>query len=111
MKICRGNTKTTKYEHILPKLAEIEDSREVDGVLVMINTVGGDVSCGLALAEMIASLSKTNGIPCNRRQPFYRSPSGRCDGLLLYRTHRDDDDTSGQNVGNRDRRCSDIRLF
>ena len=53
-----GNTKTTKYEHILPKLAEIEDSREVDGVLVMINTVGGDVSCGLALAEMIASLSK-----------------------------------------------------
>lgn len=53
-----GNTKTTKYEHILPKLAEIEDNNEVDGVLVMINTVGGDVSCGLALAEMIASLSK-----------------------------------------------------
>lgn len=53
-----SNTKTTKYEHILPKLAEIEDSREVDGVLVLINTVGGDVSCGLALAEMLASLSK-----------------------------------------------------
>lgn len=53
-----SNTKTTKYEHILPKLAEIEDSREVDGMLVLINTVGGDVSCGLALAEMISSLSK-----------------------------------------------------
>lgn len=53
-----SNTKTTKYEHILPKLAEIEDSRQVDGILVLINTVGGDVSCGLALAEMIASLSK-----------------------------------------------------
>lgn len=53
-----SNTKTTKYEHILPKLAEIEDSREVDGLLMLINTVGGDVSCGLALAEMIASLSK-----------------------------------------------------
>ena len=53
-----GNTKTTKYEHILPKLAEIEDSTEVEGVLVLINTVGGDVSCGLALAEMVASLSK-----------------------------------------------------
>lgn len=53
-----GNTKTTKYEHILPKLAEIEESGEVEGVLVLINTVGGDVSCGLALAEMIASLSK-----------------------------------------------------
>ena len=53
-----GATKTTKYEHILPKLAEIEDSDTADGVLVLINTVGGDVSCGLALAEMIASLSK-----------------------------------------------------
>ena len=52
------NAKTTKYEHILPKLAEIEDSDTADGVLVLINTVGGDVSCGLALAEMIASLSK-----------------------------------------------------
>lgn len=53
-----GNTKTTKYEHILPKLAEIEDSTDVDGMLVLINTVGGDVSCGLALAEMVSSLSK-----------------------------------------------------
>ena len=53
-----GNTKTTKYEHILPKLAEIEESGDVEGVLILINTVGGDVSCGLALAEMIASLSK-----------------------------------------------------
>lgn len=53
-----SNSKTTKYEHILPKLAEIEDSKEVDGLLMLVNTVGGDVSCGLALAEMIASLSK-----------------------------------------------------
>lgn len=52
------NTKTTKYEHVLPKLAEIEDSVEVDGVLVLLNTVGGDVESGLAIAEMIASLSK-----------------------------------------------------
>lgn len=53
-----GSTKTTKYEHILPKLAEVEDDKDIHGVLVLINTVGGDVSCGLALAEMIASLSK-----------------------------------------------------
>lgn len=53
-----GTSKTTKYEHILPKLAAIEDDKETDGVLVLINTVGGDVSCGLALAEMLASLSK-----------------------------------------------------
>lgn len=53
-----GSTKTTKYEHILPELAKVEDDKEIGGVLVLINTVGGDVSCGLALAEMLASLSK-----------------------------------------------------
>ncbi len=53
-----ATSKTTKYEHVLPKLAEIEDSMEYDGVLVIINTVGGDVESGLAMAEMIASLSK-----------------------------------------------------
>lgn len=50
--------KTTKYEHILPQLAAIEDSKDVDGVLILINTVGGDVEAGLAIAEMIASISK-----------------------------------------------------
>ena len=53
-----NNSKTTKYEHILPKLAIIEDSRETDGLLILLNTVGGDVEAGLAIAEMIASLSK-----------------------------------------------------
>lgn len=53
-----ANTKTTKYEHVLPKLADIEDSAEVDGVMILLNTVGGDVESGLAIAEMIASLSK-----------------------------------------------------
>lgn len=53
-----ASSKTTKYEHILPKLAMIEDSDEVDGVLIIIHTMGGDVEAGLAIAEMIASLSK-----------------------------------------------------
>jgi len=53
-----SNSKTTKYEHVLPKLAEIEDDDKIDGVLLLINTVGGDVESGLAIAEMIASLSK-----------------------------------------------------
>lgn len=53
-----ATTKSTKYEHLLPQLAEIEDSDEIQGVLFLINTVGGDVSAGLALAEMVASLSK-----------------------------------------------------
>lgn len=50
--------KTTKYEHILPKLAMVEDDDEVEGLLILLNTVGGDVEAGLAIAEMIASLSK-----------------------------------------------------
>ena len=53
-----GSTKTTKYEHILPELAKVEDDKEIEGVMVLVNTVGGDVSCGLALAEMLTSLSK-----------------------------------------------------
>ena len=48
-----GNTKATKYEHLIPRLAEVED-----GVLILLNTLGGDVEAGLAIAEMIASLSK-----------------------------------------------------
>ncbi len=53
-----NNTKTTKYEHILPQLSAIEDSKDIEGVLILLNTVGGDVEAGLAIAEMIASLSK-----------------------------------------------------
>ena len=53
-----GSTKTTKYEHILPELAKVESDEKIGGVLILVNTIGGDVSCGLALAEMIASLSK-----------------------------------------------------
>ena len=53
-----ANSKTTKYEHVLPQLAAIEDNEEIEGVLILLNTVGGDVEAGLAIAEMIASLSK-----------------------------------------------------
>ena len=53
-----GNVKTTKYEHVLPLLAMAEDNQEIDGILVLLNTMGGDVEAGLAIAEMIASISK-----------------------------------------------------
>lgn len=53
-----SGTKSTKYEHVLPKLAEAERDRETDGILLLLNTVGGDVESGLAIAEMVASLSK-----------------------------------------------------
>ena len=55
---CLGpTTKTTKYEHVLPQLARVEESKAVDGMIVLLNTVGGDVEAGLAIAEMIASLT------------------------------------------------------
>ena len=53
-----ATSKTTKYEHILPRLAQIENDDNIGGVLFLMNTVGGDVSAGLALAEMISSMSK-----------------------------------------------------
>ena len=52
-----GTSKATKYDHVLPKLAQLEDDAEVEGLLVLLNTSGGDVDAGLAIAEMIASLS------------------------------------------------------
>lgn len=56
--LASSNTKSTKYDHLLPQLAEVEENDEIEGVLFLINTLGGDVEAGLAIAEMIASLSK-----------------------------------------------------
>ena len=52
------NVKTTKYEHVLPLLAGIEESDEIDGLLLLLNTVGGDIEAGLAIAEMVAGMKK-----------------------------------------------------
>ena len=51
-------TKATRYEHILPALARAEEDKSIDGLLILLNTVGGDVEAGLAIAEMIASMRK-----------------------------------------------------
>lgn len=53
-----SSAKTTKYEHVMPLLAAIEESDEVDGLLVLLNTVGGDIEAGLGIAELISSMSK-----------------------------------------------------
>ena len=50
--------KTTKYEHVMPQLAAIEESDEIEGLLVLLNTVGGDIEAGLGIAELIASMKK-----------------------------------------------------
>ena len=72
-----GNTKATKYEHLLPMLAEVEDSEEIEGVLILPEHHGGDVEAGLSIAEMIASLSKAHSVPGTWRQPLYRRPISR----------------------------------
>ena len=56
--VLSGDQKATKYEHIIPLLVSIEESEEIDGMLVVLNTMGGDVEAGLAIAEMIASMKK-----------------------------------------------------
>lgn len=56
--IAPETVKTTKYEHVLPLLAGIEESDDVDGLLLLLNTVGGDIEAGLAIAEMIAGMKK-----------------------------------------------------
>ena len=76
-----GNTKATKYEHLLPMLAEVEDSEEIDGLLILLNTMGGDVEAGLSSPW---------------RQPFYRRTAGSGGRLLIYRPERNYDHTSGQ---------------
>ena len=53
-----GETKATKYEHMIPQLVAVDESREIEGLLVLLHTVGGDVEAGLALAELIAGMKK-----------------------------------------------------
>ena len=52
------DVKSTKYEHVLPLLAAVEESREIEGLLILLNTIGGDVEAGLAIAELIAGMKK-----------------------------------------------------
>ncbi len=64
--------KTTKYEHIIPQLVAIEQNPKIEGLLLILNTVGGDVEAGLAISEMIASMSKPSVTLVLRWRPFNR---------------------------------------
>lgn len=56
--VLAGDNKATKYEHVIPQLVAVEESCEIEGLLVILNTVGGDIEAGLALAELIAGMQK-----------------------------------------------------
>jgi len=109
-------TKTTKYEHVLPKLAEVEENKNVDGLLLLLNTVGGDVEAGLALAELIASVSKPSATLVlggghsigTRWQPFHRRAAGSLHGLFFYRAIRYDGDPPGADEWNCDRGAANV---
>lgn len=64
-------TKTTKYEHVLPQLAAIEETPDIDGLLILLNTAGGDVEAGLAIAELIAGMHKPTISLGARRRAFH----------------------------------------
>ena len=58
MELPGHRTKTTKYEHLIPQITAVEQAEEIDGMLILLNTVGGDVEAGLAIAELIAGMTK-----------------------------------------------------
>ena len=105
-----ANTKTTKYEHVLPQLAAIEDSDEIKGVLVLLNTVGGDVEAGLAIAEMLASLSKpTVSLVLGGSHSIGVPIAVSTDYSFIG--HRDYGDSSRADERHRYRGAPDLRLF
>ena len=102
-----ATTKTTKYEHVLPKLAEIEDNMDVDGLLLLLNTVGGDVESGLAIAEMVSSISKPSVSLVLGGSHSIGVPLG-FHGFFVYRPVRNDGDSSGAHERDGDRRTADL---
>ena len=102
-------SKSTKYEHVMPLLAMVEESEEVDGLLVLLNTVGGDIEAGLGIAELIASMSKPT-VSLGRRA-LHRRAAGCVGQALLYRPIRRHDYPSGAAEWAGDRRAPDLLLF
>ena len=77
--------KTTKYEHVIPQLVAIEEDQSIRGLLVILNTVGGDVEAGLAIAELLSGLAGAG------RGTFHRGAVGRFHPVQLHRPHRHHD--------------------
>ena len=91
--VASPQTKSTKYEHVIPQLIAMEQNPNVRGVLITLNTLGGDVEAGLAIAEMINSLSMPTVIGF-RWKSFYWSSACNCVRLCIYNTICNDDITS-----------------
>lgn len=70
--ILPSQNKTTKYEHVIPQLVAIEESKDIEGLLIILNTVGGDVEAGLAIAELLSTMKTPACVACFRRRSFNR---------------------------------------
>ena len=90
------NAKTTKYEHMIPALAKVEQDESIKGILILINTIGGDVECGLAIAE----LKQTNRIACSWRKSFDRSTACCGSRSFFYCEKCNNDDSSSEKFWN-----------
>lgn len=103
--------KTTKYEHVIPQLVAIEESKEIEGLLIILNTVGGDIEAGLAIAELIARDEKADRFACARRRPFYRRAAGCFRQTIFYCALSNDDHSSRAHERACHRRAADALLF
>ena len=99
-----SHSKTTKYEHVLPKLAIIEDDEEIEGLLILLNTVGGDVEAGLAIADPY-------GVTGSGRRAFYRCSYGCFCGLFFCSAKCDNGDPSGTLQRNVYWSCPDLSEY
>ena len=87
--------KTTKYEHVIPQLVAVQEDPAVEGLLVLINTVGGDVEAGLASGRAHCQHLKAQCHGRAGRGPLHRHPAGSQRPAQLYRAHGDHDGASG----------------
>ena len=105
-----AQNKTTKYEHLIPQITAVEQAEEIDGMLILLNTVGGDVEAGLAIAELIAGMTKHDGLACAGRRPFDRRTARRGCEKELYCRLRRHDHPSGAHERHHYRRAAGLRI-
>lgn len=103
--------KTTKYEHVLPLLATIEESEDIDGLLLLLNTVGGDIEAGLAIAELIAGMRKPSVSLVLGGGHSIGHPAGRFGQEEHDRPDGQHDDPPCAHERRRCRRTGDLSLF
>ena len=103
--------KTTKYEHVLPLLAGIEESDDVDGLLLLLNTVGGDIEAGLAIAEMIAGMKKPTVSLVLGGGHSIGIPLGGVHQKVLHHPHGQHDGAPGADDGASGGRAPDLPVF